>query len=300
MSYTFVSATILLILITDPVGNIPLFANALKNVAPGRMSSEGTMLHRLAGSTPHGAAVQAFLKRAKKFGLPVLLALSLLANARAQERLVSERLAASTLIEYQVRSNQFPYRLDGRLQWQKKGARYQAQLDYSLMGKTRSQSSQGRIGLQALQPEKFVDHKGKDLTVVFAPSADSAMLPSGAKLALQPGAQDRLSVLLNLGALAASQPQAFQPGRRLSLQTVSAAGADIWTWVCHGSEELTLPGGKLSAQKWVRAARQADDQRLEVWLAPALGYLPARMTITESNGDQIDQQWRRHRALPPS
>lgn len=36
MQYTFVSATILLILITDPVGNIPVFANALKPVAPER------------------------------------------------------------------------------------------------------------------------------------------------------------------------------------------------------------------------------------------------------------------------
>ena len=36
MNYTFVSATILLILITDPVGNIPIFANALKPVAPQR------------------------------------------------------------------------------------------------------------------------------------------------------------------------------------------------------------------------------------------------------------------------
>ena len=36
MNYTFVSATILLILITDPIGNIPIFANALKNVAVER------------------------------------------------------------------------------------------------------------------------------------------------------------------------------------------------------------------------------------------------------------------------
>ncbi len=36
MNYTFASATILLILITDPVGNIPIFANALKNVAAER------------------------------------------------------------------------------------------------------------------------------------------------------------------------------------------------------------------------------------------------------------------------
>ena len=33
MNYTFVSATILLILITDPIGNIPIFANALKHVS---------------------------------------------------------------------------------------------------------------------------------------------------------------------------------------------------------------------------------------------------------------------------
>ena len=36
MNYTFASATILLILITDPIGNIPIFANALQHVAPER------------------------------------------------------------------------------------------------------------------------------------------------------------------------------------------------------------------------------------------------------------------------
>jgi MarC family membrane protein len=36
MTYTFASATILLLLITDPFGNIPIFANALKNVPQQR------------------------------------------------------------------------------------------------------------------------------------------------------------------------------------------------------------------------------------------------------------------------
>lgn len=36
MNYTFLSATILLVLITDPIGNIPIFANALKNVPAER------------------------------------------------------------------------------------------------------------------------------------------------------------------------------------------------------------------------------------------------------------------------
>jgi MarC family membrane protein len=35
-NYTFASATILLVLITDPIGNIPIFSNALKHVAPQR------------------------------------------------------------------------------------------------------------------------------------------------------------------------------------------------------------------------------------------------------------------------
>lgn len=36
MTYTFASATILLLLITDPFGNIPIFVNALRSVAPER------------------------------------------------------------------------------------------------------------------------------------------------------------------------------------------------------------------------------------------------------------------------
>jgi MarC family membrane protein len=36
MTYTFASATVLLLLITDPFGSIPIFANALRNVPPER------------------------------------------------------------------------------------------------------------------------------------------------------------------------------------------------------------------------------------------------------------------------
>ncbi len=36
MSYSFASATVLLLLITYPFGNIPIFANALRSVAPER------------------------------------------------------------------------------------------------------------------------------------------------------------------------------------------------------------------------------------------------------------------------
>jgi hypothetical protein len=31
---------------------------------------------------------------------------------------------------------------------------------------------------------------------------------------------------------------------------------------------------------------------VEIWLAPALGYLPVRIRLTQDNGDYVDQQWR--------
>jgi len=48
VSYTFASATILLLLITEPLANIPIFANALTGVAPVRARSND---HRAA--RPH-------------------------------------------------------------------------------------------------------------------------------------------------------------------------------------------------------------------------------------------------------
>ena len=45
MNYTFLSATILLLLITDPIGNIPVFANALKHVPPERRAK--VILHEI-------------------------------------------------------------------------------------------------------------------------------------------------------------------------------------------------------------------------------------------------------------
>jgi hypothetical protein len=36
---------------------------------------------------------------------------------------------------------------------------------------------------------------------------------------------------------------------------------------------------------------------VELWLAPALGYLPARILWTQANGDVVDQQLAHHSPL---
>jgi hypothetical protein len=62
--------------------------------------------------------------------------------------------------------------------------------------------------------------------------------------------------------------------------------------VVEGEEKITLPAGSYNALRLIRLPRQPYDLTVEIWLAPALGYLPARIRLTQSNGDFIDQQLR--------
>ena len=39
----------------------------------------------------------------------------------------------------------------------------------------------------------------------------------------------------------------------------------------------------------IRKPRREFDQKVEIWYAPSLGYLPVRNRITQQNGDFIDQ-----------
>ena len=55
-------------------------------------------------------------------------------------------------------------------------------------------------------------------------------------------------------------------------------------------ELLTLPYGDVKTIKLQRKPQRDYDQTVEIWLAPALNYLPVRNKITQSNGDFIDQQ----------
>ena len=114
---------------------------------------------------------------------------------------------------------------------------------------------------------------------------------------LMTGAQDQLSVMLQMAALIAGNPTRFTPATTLAFQTVGPRNAGIWVFTVIGEEVLPLPGGQQVALKLLRQRRQEVDQRMELWLAPALGYLPARIRLTDPNGDFVDQQWLATEAL---
>jgi hypothetical protein len=206
---------------------------------------------------------------------------------------------ASVKLIYEVQTNKFPYSLNGELVWVNVDRTYQASLMFGAFGQKRIQTSRGQIGESGLRPDRFSDKYRSEVAAHFNRQEGkvtfSANTPDAPLLA---GAQDRLSVLIQLAALVASAPERFAPATTLTIQTVGPRDADLWLFTVGGTETLTLPGGTLEVVKLTRNPREAYDQQVDIWLAPKLGYLPARIRITEANGDYIDQKWLRSEPVP--
>ncbi|MBE0474090.1 DUF3108 domain-containing protein [Rhodoferax sp.] len=201
-------------------------------------------------------------------------------------------LPPSTKLIYRVDSNKFPFRVRAELQWLQQEAGYQARMNFSVFGLTRTQASQGTFDAYGLAPERFTDTFRKDEMAHFDREQGIVRFSANTPEAtLQPGAQDRLSVTLQLAALLASAPQRFPVGTTLRVQTVSHRDADVWRFKFGPLETLQLPGGALQGFKLERLPRRAEDQQLEIWLAPSLAYMPVRIRLTEPNGDYADQLW---------
>lgn len=204
----------------------------------------------------------------------------------------ADALPASVKLVYRVDANKFPFRLRSELLWLQQERSYQARLSINAFGQSRVQTSRGQIDPFGLAPERFSDKSRSEVAAHFNRAQGlvsfSANTPS---IPLQPGAQDRLSVLVQLAALVASEPKRFTPGATLSVQTIGPREGDQWLFTFGDMETLELPGGPQQGLKLVRQPRQTYDQKLEVWLAPGLAYLPARIRITEANGDYVDQKW---------
>ena len=52
----------------------------------------------------------------------------------------------------------------------------------------------------------------------------------------------------------------------------------------------------MAAIQLERLPRRDHDQTAQLWLAPALGYLPVRIRIAQANGDFADLRLRSHSA----
>lgn len=215
------------------------------------------------------------------------------------------QLPASVRLDYDIRGKAkgLGYSADAQLQWLVEGPRYTAELEISafLVG-SRVQTSQGSVGPQGLLPLRFGDRRrGAEKAAHFDHARQLIRFSNNAPdVPLQPGAQDRLSVFLQLGALLQARPQAYPEGASIAVQVASTGGAEVWQFQVGALQSLTLPAGTVPARHLLRTPRREYDSTVEVWLAPSLQHLPVRIRVTEQDGSLADQLLRQLPPQPPS
>ncbi len=202
----------------------------------------------------------------------------------------------SVLLKFDARGQRgkLEYHASGQLAWLHDGRNYEARLELGafLIG-SRVLRSTGQLTADGLAPNRFSDKFRSEVAAHFNRERGRVTFSANTPEAdLQPGAQDQLSVFVQLAAMVGGDPGRYAPGTTITMQTVSSRMAEPWTFSVDAPEQLLLPGGDQATLKLTRLPRREFDQKVELWLAPALAYLPARIRITQTSGDYIDQQWR--------
>jgi hypothetical protein len=185
---------------------------------------------------------------------------------------------------------------NSELSWQNKGTEYAAVLEVrasfpaSLFLKPRILTSEGEVTEIGLAPKRFSDKSRSERAAHF--ERDKGKVTFSANTADAPwiaGAQDRMSFFLQLAGMLAGNPAEFVPGNSITLYTVGPTQADTWTFLVEAEEALTVSTGNIPTLKLSRKPRGDFDQKVEVWFAPSLDYLPVKSRITEQNGDFVEQ-----------
>jgi Protein of unknown function (DUF3108) len=207
------------------------------------------------------------------------------------------KVPAPVFLKYQVlgMSKQMNYSAWAEFSWQHDGQRYDSKLEVGafLLG-SRSQTSQGTLGAEGLMPQRFGDKFRTEVASHFQRDKGVISFSNNApEVPMLKGAQDRLSVVMQIAALLSAEPERYPVGTMLSFQTVATRDAEVWLFLVEKSETLQLPYGDVPTIKINRKPRKEFDQTIELWFAPSIDYLPVRLRVTNANGDFVDQQLRK-------
>jgi hypothetical protein len=185
----------------------------------------------------------------------------------------------------------------GTIHWSSDGQHYEMVISVPLpfIG-TFSYASHGQIDAFGLAPEQYIEKRGRraeDITIFNRAAKQIAFTKTPATLTLPDGAQDRFSVVMQLASLVRGDPNAYQPGVTREFFVADSDSGQIWPITTIGDETVRARGGFTVARHFMRLPRQeGDKRRIDVWLAPALGWLPVRIVQTEPNGTQFELVWR--------
>jgi hypothetical protein len=191
----------------------------------------------------------------------------------------------------------------GTIHWTSNGQSYEMIVSVPLpfVG-TYSYSSHGRVDAFGLAPDQYIEKRGRraeDVTLFNRAAKQIAFTRTPQTLALPDGAQDRFSIVMQLAALVRGDPGAYTPGVTRQFYVADNDSGEIWPLETIGDETVRTRAGFVGARHFMRLARRdGDRRRIDVWLAPSLGWLPARLVQTEPNGTQIELVWRGRLAEP--
>lgn len=201
---------------------------------------------------------------------------------------------APIILKYEVEGVvRFGFTGSAELMWRHDGNSYNSSLAVRKFGiNLRTWTSKGILTKEGLAPDRFLSKTGKEVSanflrekglVVF--SEDSPQVP------LETGAQDQLSVFLQLSSLLAGEQQKWTTGSTIAFQAIGDRYPENWVFNTAAPEKIKLPGGEITAIKLTREANADRDQKVEVWFAPSYGYLPVNIRISQPNGDFINMLW---------
>lgn len=171
----------------------------------------------------------------------------------------------------------------GVLAFERTGTRYEARLEGTVIGfRVLDLVSSGRFDAAGFAPDRFVDSRRGRATqsAEFRRAADgaAARITYAGPPTVQPlpaGAQDRLSWMLQLAAVAAARPPAA--GSRIEMFVSGARGdASVWRFLVVDAPTLQIGGARVPTLHLTREARDGHDTPAEIWLDPARHHLPVR------------------------
>jgi hypothetical protein len=180
----------------------------------------------------------------------------------------------------------------GELVWRQDGLGYDARLTMSAFVLSWEWTSRGDLGAQGLSPLRFSEKRRSEVAAHF--ERDKGRISFSANTPAVPllaGAQDFLSVMLQLATVIGGEPARYPVATAITVQVAGPRDAEVWLFTVERQETLRLPGGEQGTLKLVRHPRRQFDQEVAIWLAPSMNWLPVRLRITEPNGDYLDQKW---------
>lgn len=208
---------------------------------------------------------------------------------------------ASTRISYRLTGN---YRGEvsgtAQVEWVRAGDHYQVHLDLVVGASfapliTRRMSSDGTISAAGLVPRRYDQEtkvllsERKRVALQFEP--DAVVLANGERSPTLRGVQDPASQFVQLTYVFSTHPELLRVGGVVNIPLALPHKVDLWTYDVVGEDTLDTPFGALASVhlKPRRAApSKPGELSAEIWFAPQLRYLPARIRIQQDEQTYID------------